>query len=155
LRSELIRQRDLSSNVRSEMWELFRRYYDAISYESFLDDLSRKQHVIVLRDTGDGSVQGFSTIFTFDKEVDGQRVIAIFSGDTIIDDAYWGQSVLQHAFFRFIVAQKLQNPLVPLYWFLISKGFRTYLLLSRNFPEYWPRHEAPTPDRERRILDAL
>ena len=43
----------------------------------------------------------------------------------------------------------------PLYWFLISKGYKTYLLLSRNFQDYWPRHDAATPDFERTLIDAL
>src|SRR4029079_15523392 len=106
---------------------------------------SKKEHVIVLRDSGDGSLKGYSTLYVFDASVDGRRVKAVFSGDTIVDDMYWGQSTLQRAFFRYVLALKVRNPTVPLYWFLISKGFRTYLLLSRNFPEYWPRHEASTP----------
>lgn len=155
LRAEILRQTKLPAAVREEMWQLFRRYYDAVTREAFESDLAKKQDVIVMRDSGDGSLQGFSTLFVFDERVDGERVIAIFSGDTIIDDAYWGQQALQRAFLRYMVMQKLKNPRASLYWFLISKGFRTYLLLSRNFPNYWPRHDAPTPARESKVLDAL
>ena len=50
---------------------------------------------------------------------------------------------------------KLRSPLLPTYWFLIAKGYKTYLLLSRNFPEYWPRHDLPTPPWQQAILEAL
>ena len=52
-------------------------------------------------------------------------------------------------------ATRVRNPTVPLFWFLISKGYKTYLLLSRNFPEHWPRRDRPTPPWQAAVLDDL
>lgn len=155
LRGAIVAVTKLPASTVTAMWELFHRYYDATSQEKFLADLRRKRDVIVLRDTGDGSVQGFSTLVLCDTRVDGRRVVGIFSGDTIVDDVYWGQTELQRTFFRYIVTTKLRHPLATVYWFLISKGYRTYLLLSRNFPVHWPRHDRETPEWEERVMDAL
>ena len=57
----------------------------------------------------------------------------------MIAQAYWGQKALQRVFTRYVVGVKLRHPLQRVYWFLITKGYKTYLLLSRYFPEYWPR----------------
>src|SRR5688572_13596920 len=46
-------------------------------------------------------------------------------------------------------------PWRPAYWFLISKGYKTYLLMARNFPEHWPRHDRPTPPHIESLLDAV
>ncbi len=51
---------------------------------------------------------------------------AFFSGDTIIEKEYWGNRALTCAMYRYIVSFKLRYPLVPVYWILISKGFKTY-----------------------------
>ena len=40
---------------------------------------------------------------------------------------------------------RLKNPFTPVWWFLISKGYKTYLLLANNFINYYPRYELPTP----------
>lgn len=50
---------------------------------------------------------------------------------------------------------QISHPATPLYWFLISKGYKTYLLLSRNYPVYWPRYDKPTPSWEKAVLDTL
>jgi hypothetical protein len=50
---------------------------------------------------------------------------------------------------------KLRNPRVPVYWFLITKGYKTYLLLARNFPEHWPRRDRATPTWQKHVIDTF
>jgi hypothetical protein len=145
----------LVAKERDAMWEIFRVYYLDVRREEFDRDLNEKDHVIVLRDSGDRSIRGFSTLKVYDQSVGGRRFRAIFSGDTIVDAAYWGQSALHWTFLRFLIGQKLRAVGTPLYWFLISKGYKTYLLLARNFPEHWPRHDRATPAGAQAILDTL
>ena len=42
-----------------------------------------------------------------------------------------------------------------LFWFLISKGYRTYLYLPVFFHAFYPRVGAPTPRFERELIDRL
>lgn len=136
------------------MWALFSSYYAEVSRDRFEADLRAKDSVILLRDEG-RKLRGFSTLLHMEGEIEGEPFGAVFSGDTIVHHHFWGQTALQQAFFRHLVAQKLRRPFRPLWWFLISKGYKTYLLLARNFPTYWPRHDRPTPERELALLDAL
>lgn len=138
-----------------EMWRVFSRYYADVSRQTFERDLQKKNDVILLLDSGDRSLQGFSTLQVYEEEIDGRPFVAVFSGDTVLEEAYWGQSALQATFVRYVIKVKLKNPLRPVYWYLISKGYKTYLLLARNFARYYPRHDAPTPRFEKRILDLL
>lgn len=146
---------DLDRDTIGDMWAVFRSYYADVSRDRFLADLSEKQFVILLKDKGDASLQGFSTIQVLRRELDGRPYIAVYSGDTIINQAYWGQTALQGAFYRFLMGLMLRNPLTPLYWFLISKGYKTYLLVSRGCPDHWPRHDRATPDRVLGMIDQL
>jgi hypothetical protein len=137
------------------MWGLFERYYDDVERGRFERDLAEKQDVILLRDRADGSLQGFSTLQVIDDRAGERRFVAVYSGDTVVAEGYWGQSALQVAFVRFVMKCKLRHPTVPVYWYLISKGYKTYLLLTRNFPAYHPRHDRETPPFEAAILDLL
>ncbi len=57
---------------RNAMWDLFASYYDAVCRERFDSDLVGKSHAFLLRARADGSVQGFSTIATFERRVQGR-----------------------------------------------------------------------------------
>lgn len=145
----------LDPPTREAMWSLFAAHYDGATRATFARDLEDKRKVILARDGGDGSIQGFSTLTWDVHRHEGRAFVAIFSGDTIVAPAYWGQKALQNAFGRAITRVKLAHPFTPVYWFLVSKGYKTYLLLTRNFAEHWPRHDRATPPWHRGALDAL
>jgi len=152
LRACVIPVESLSTELIAQMWQLFAQSYDDVSREQFEADLAVKNAVFVGFDTGDGSFQGFSTFELYEHRLGADRVCVLFSGDTMLRPAYWGQTAMQAAFAGVALRQLLRHPLTPLYWFLTSMGYRTYLVMARNFPgRYWPRHDAPTP----RSIDAL
>jgi hypothetical protein len=135
------------------MWGVFERYYDDVSRAAFDADLAAKDHVILLRDGTE--VRGFSTLCVRPVTVAGRHFVSVYSGDTVIDERYRGQTALQRAFFWYVVGARLRNPGKQVVWFLISKGYKTYLLLTRNFATYWPRHDAPMPAHVRALLTTL
>jgi hypothetical protein len=147
--------RALSPRDPRQLFDLFARYYESVSYARFLADLERKDAIILLRERGTGLIRGFSTIKDLELEVDGRTMYGLFSGDTVVERSYWGQRVLGRAFLRYVWWRKLSHPLSPFYWFLISKGYKTYLLMANNFPEHYPRYETATPPDRQRILEAF
>ncbi len=155
LRGRIATVASLGQHEREAMWAVFAAHYDDIDRSRFERDLDGKSHVILLRDRRDGLIKGFATLCRQLSVVDGRPVASVFAGDTILDPAYWGQTALQLAFFRYLVASKLRHPAVPLYWLLTSKGYKTYLLLTRNFPEHWPRHDRETPPWPAAVLRQL
>lgn len=137
------------------MHEIFVGYYDNVELEVFLGDMGKKTGVFIMR-AGDGAAErivGFSTIMHLDLSVEGRRARGIFSGDTIVERQFWGSRSLQRAFVGHVIRQRLANPFRPLYWFLISKGYKTYLLLARNFPEFHPQRGTPQPALESLVID--
>lgn len=157
-------------HVIRQMYQVFSQYYENTTWEIFLHDLSKKTGAFIMRNPS-GRVVGFSTLMTCDVEVGGRPVRGVFSGDTIIERAYWGSRALQLEFFKFLIAEKARHPFQAIYWFLISKGYKTYLLLANNFFTFYPRHDGNESylgdivdaycehmfpayyNRERRILD--
>ena len=155
LRAEIVSIARLEAAERARMFELMRQYYDRMAEEKFLLDLSNKHAVILLRDEAENKIRGFSTLRIVQARVGNKRLRGVFSGDTVIEKRYWGQRTLGKAFLRFLFFEKLKRPLEPLYWLLISKGYKTYLMMANNFSEHYPRFERPTPASKKAIMDAF
>lgn len=155
LRARVVSVRALTSGQRAAMWALFRAYYADVQEATFFADLDRKDDVILLSDARDGALCGFSTLVTYAGHEEGRAFRAVFSGDTVIDARYWGQRALQRAFIRYLAWQKLKAPHLPLLWLLITKGYKTYLLMTRNFPDHWPSCRRPTPAWQAQVMASL
>jgi hypothetical protein len=143
-----VRERSaLSDDDVAAMARLFDRYYEGAAPGQFNADLATKTHVIELRE-GD-ALCGFSTLCVYGLDAAAGLpgpIRVLFSGDTIIDQAYWGEQALATAFCRFAGTIKAADR-TPLYWLLISKGHRTYRYLHVFARGYHPRHdgtESPT-----------
>ncbi|MCG8671693.1 MAG: hypothetical protein MI867_19975 [Pseudomonadales bacterium] len=153
LKGKIVAVSDLSDENRRTMHQLMVRYYDHIQWDRFNYDLDEKQHVILLLAGKKQEIKGFSTLMLTETNVNGRTVRAIFSGDTVVDQAYWGQRVLGRFFLKYLFQQKAKHPLSPLYWLLISKGYKTYLLMANNFTEHYPRFEKATPTDKQKLID--
>ncbi|WGS49956.1 hypothetical protein LFL96_00110 [Paraburkholderia sp. D15] len=136
------------------MYALYSASYCDAQRDLFRQDLNDKSHCIILRDA-DHVIQGFSTLKLYDSEWNGTPLRVIFSGDTIIDPAHWGSQQLAFAWIRFAGELQRQNLDVPLYWFLICKGHRTYRYLRAFARDYAPRSDlSVSPDRQA-LMDHL
>jgi len=136
-----------------QMYDLYASFYENTALDVFLQDLSKKSGVILVTRKSDEKVVGFSTLTCFDIEVEGRNARGIFSGDTIIEPAYWGNNALAATFHRRVVIERIKKPFTPFYWFLISKGYKTYLLLANNFYNYYPNVNGGDA-RYRRVTEA-
>ena len=142
---ELLAPSELGAQVRDEMYGLFTAYYDAVLRTTFEEDLSNKDHVILLRGA-DGKLLGFSTLSVHEMGKGGEQVRYIYSGDSVMDSDYWGPGHLLKSWFRVAGAIKAQQPKTPLYWLLLVMGHRTYRILADFFHEFAPRlGEQPHP----------
>ncbi len=139
---------------RDAMFALMDRYYEGVRREVFEADLDEKRWVIQLLHPR-GELCGFSTQMLLDVSVSGRPVTALFSGDTIIDRSYWGDSALAHVWGRLALRLIDERPDAELYWFLISKGYKTYRFLPLFFHCFCPHPTQAMPSEMRAVLDAL
>jgi hypothetical protein len=143
---------DVTSVELDTMFELFQRYYRNAGYDQFYRDFREKDDVIILKDEETGRMRGFSTLATYTMNTERGEIDILFSGDTIIDRAYWGQQELVKSWCSY-VGQRFGGTERPAYWFLISKGYRTYLYLPLFFKEFYPRWDMSTPSHVQALLD--
>ena len=143
LRTDLQSASALSPTVRDEMYALFARAYTGTDRARFDADLAAKRDVLLLYN-GAGRIVGFTTLALFEDTDRGRPIRCLFSGDTVVDPAYWGTQVLNFAWIRHVARVRDEAPETPLYWLLISKGVRTYRYLSAFAHHYVPG--APSTD---------
>lgn len=138
-----------------EMFAVHARLYARVSEPEFLRDLAEKDWVLLLRNGPGGEIRGFTTILLMETEAHGERLRAVFSGDTGIDPAFWGGQTLVKTWARFMGELLAQRPDRRLFWFLISKGYRTYLYLPLFFHAFYPRVDTATPRFEDDLITSL
>jgi len=130
------------------MYALFETYFAGTNRERFEGDLAEKDGVILLRD---GSrICGFSTFMW----IDDRDVVAFFSGDTIVDRDYWGETVLSRMWAQIAFARADRTD-KKVYWFLICSGYKTWRFLPVFFREFYPHPDTPTPAHMQGLIDAL
>ena len=140
--TRIIQPDELTADEHARMLALMTTHYDHVHPETFARDLADKDRVILLEEDG---IIGFST----QKILTMGDARAVFSGDTIIDRAHWGTQQLSRAFAQdFFDAEG-----GPLYWFLISKGYKTYKYLPTFFQTFYPRYDEETPPDIRKMID--
>jgi len=145
----------LTSQQKQRMFDLLKAYFEGADAEVFHKDLAEKQWAILLFDSLDGSIQGFSTQMLLERKVAGVPIKALFSGDTIINRDYWGENELAKQWLRLAEHLIALYPQSRLYWFLISKGYKTYRFLPVYFKKFYPCYNSETPEFEKQVMDAL
>ncbi len=149
-RIELVNR--LDAELKMRMFELMHSFYQ-VEKSAFFDDLQRKTTAVLLEDSAK-VLRGFTSVALSDLELDGKKLQIMFSGDTIIHPDFWGSFELPRVWGKFMF-EVLQNAgSTPLYWFLLSSGFRTYRYLPAYFNEFFPRFDRQTPAAMQKILDA-
>jgi hypothetical protein len=141
------------ADIRS-MFNVFCENFDGATLEIFERDLQNKNWVILLRDTATQTLQGFSTLSLYETNFDGTPLSVVYSGDTIIRRAYWGTPELPSAWIKTVLEKSAGMP-QPLYWLLISSGYKTYRFLTVFYKEFYPCYDKPTPPETQAILQHL
>lgn len=135
---------DLSDASRAGLFDLFARHYRDVTRQGFEADLANKDVAIILHHAG--TPVGFTTL-SFSMMALETRVIAVvFSGDTIVDPAFWGEQTLARVWLEQIGRFAASRRDVEVYWFLIVKGHRTYRYLPAFALDYVP--QASGADRQ-------
>jgi hypothetical protein len=153
LTSQTVHRTELSQPAIEEMYAVFRENFEQTSLEIFQRDLSGKDWVILLQDDL-CRVQGFSTLALYETEFELQRMSVAYSGDTIIRRAYWGTPQLPSAWIKTVLEKSKSMP-QPLYWLLISSGYKTYRFLSVFYKTFYPHYACPTPPHIQALIHHL
>ena len=145
---------DLSAMEIQAMFRVFSENFSGATPEIFERDLNNKNWVILLRDCETKELEGFSTLALYETECNGDPISVVYSGDTIIRREYWGTPELPRSWIH-TVLEKSAHMTQPLYWLLISSGYKTYRFLTVFYKDFYPRCDKPTPPAIQSMMDYL
>ena len=151
---DIVKREALTPDERQQMYAVFARYYENVDAERFDIDLDAKDWIIQLRNA-EQAVVGFSTLQMYPIDAPCGAALILYSGDTIVDRAYRTSGDLAGGFGHFLIRALKQEENLPIYWFLTSKGVRTYRFLPVFFDSFFPAHDAPTPPAVKQLIDTL
>jgi hypothetical protein len=144
---------------RDRMYALLSTYFAGTRRSQFDADLAEKESVVLLRDGNTCEIQGFSTFMRIEISVDERKIVAFFSGDTIVAAQYWGESMLSRLWSQTVFAEAdclvADRSATQVFWFLICSGYKTFRFLPVFFRHFYPNPEFSTHDDVQRILDTL
>jgi len=90
-----------------------------------------------------------------EKETVNGKIVGFFSGDTIIEKGFsWGIE-FQKEWIKYCLLESEKNMKngVKTYWFLISKGIKTYMYLPTYFKKFCPKADYTENEMEKKIKD--
>jgi hypothetical protein len=128
----------LTAEETSALAGLYLSYYSGTDGARFEADLGGKDEILLV--TCDEVLVGFTTLQVYERQWRGECVRVIYSGDTVVEQAHWGQQALAFAWIARMGEIKRERPDVPLYWLLIVKGHRTFKYLptfGKTFFPHW------------------
>jgi hypothetical protein len=154
LTSMAIARSDLSAKEIQFMFRVFVENFNGATREIFERDLHNKNWVILLRDARTNKIEGFSTLALYETTFRDELLSVVYSGDTIIRREYWGTPQLPSTWIK-TVLEKSADMVQPLYWLLISSGYKTYRFLTVFYKEFYPRYDMSTPTEMQRLMEHL
>ena len=143
---------DLTESDRKQITELYLSYFDGSSEEQVISDLEKKTEILLVY--FEDALVGFSTLELYDFKWENSLIQILYSGDTIVDQAHWGQQALAFAWIANLGKLTRDRPEVPLYWFVILKGHRTFKFLPAFGKSFYPHWSIDRSDLKP-LVDAL
>jgi hypothetical protein len=137
-----------------EIWGLIQRFY--LAERDYVEQLIRHHGWIALfRAAGDRRLVGITALDVYPTEFEGRKLAVIFTSHVMLDEAFRGHNLLQRLGWRTFLRTRLRYPLHAIYWFFDSFSYKSYLLLPRNFRDFWPRRETQIPAWESGLMNQL
>ncbi len=154
LRTSVRQPIDLSQSERLQMYNLMSDHFENVDRGDFERDLAEKEWIITISDAG-GGIMGFTTAMQLETELNGTRLTALFSGDTMLHPEIWGTSAWMRVLARHAAALMRESDDRPVYWLLLTATHRTYRALPTFLKDYYPRPDIETPLIFRERMESL
>lgn len=148
-------QSEISPAEADRLYELMSEHFAAVDRAHFEHDLREKEWVFLVLEHGTERIVGFSTLMSLRTEIDGEPLVAWFTGDTVIAPEHWGDRGFIRTVGKHMFALRKSLGDGAVYWVLLTCTNRSYRLMPGMFENYHPRRDAATSRDWLRKLEAL
>ncbi|MBJ3778156.1 hypothetical protein [Acuticoccus mangrovi] len=147
----------IDNSLEREMFALYARHYSGAREDVFASDLADRTDVVVVHDDC-GPLLGFMALKVFQHpwiEGPGGKARIIYSGDTVVDQAYWGRNLMAPAVMRFLGNVWSRAPSMPHFHFTLMGGYRTFRIFCGAYRTIYPNRKEATPPEIASLVDGL
>jgi len=137
----------LSAADLGALWTVYASFFET-ERRTFEETARRSDEVIRFYDADDGRLCGMALVSAYAASHEGRRFRVLSTGAVCIERRYRGLNAIQRAGLLRLLRERLRHPLSNVYWYFDTFSYKSYLLLSRNLAEYWPRPDGATPQWE-------
>jgi hypothetical protein len=143
----------LSRRELDEIWTLTARYVNT-SRPHYERNLLALPEVALWRVRG-GELAGLVGLDVHRVLWRGRKRIVIFTSNVVADERFRGRSLVLKTGLKLLLRERVRRPFAEAYWLFDTFSFMSYLIPARNFEEFWPRRDRPTPDDVAAFIDKL
>jgi hypothetical protein len=138
----------------SEIWRLTQTFYDT-ELDYVESKLKEHQRTVLFRSTDERELVGMASVDVYPVVFRGRRLAVIYTSHVLLHEQYRGRNLIQRIGFSTFLETRLRYPFRPIYWFFDTFSYKSYLLLPRNFRDFWPRFDRETPEWEHALINQL
>jgi hypothetical protein len=145
---------EMTPHAWDEVWGLTQSFYDT-ERDYAEGKLKQHQRTALFRSAGDRALIGMASLDVYPVAFEGRKLAVIYTSHVLIQQRYRGQNLIQRLGFRTFLGARARWPLRAIYWFFDTFSYKSYLLLPRNFQQFWPRYDRATPAWEQALMNQL
>jgi hypothetical protein len=151
---DVLNTADIAPRMWDEIWELTQTFFE--TNRAYAEQkLKLRQKTVLFRAKPGRELIGMASIDIYPVLFRYRKLVAIYTSHVLLHEQYRGHNLIQRVGFKTFMDTRLRYPFRPIYWFFDTFSYKSYLLLPRNFREYWPRHDLPTPPWELALMDNI
>jgi len=153
IRIEVRPSHALTDAERDEIWAVTERYVetDRAVYEKKLRGVAE----VGLFRAASGALVGLTSYEAYDVTWEGARRRVVFTSNVVVDERHRKRNLPLRLGARVFARERLRHPLRPIDWLFDTFSFRSYVLLPRNFADFWPRRDRSMPPDVAAYVDFL
>ena len=148
-------QTDLLDEVSvNELYRFLTKMMDSeVTITQFCSVLLSYKYAILCRERKDGSLRGVMLFGVDRREINGSKYTLLRLGLASFQNYYRGGPLFYYVAAYHVLKEKICHPFTPVY--IIGKlfSYKSYMVLCRNMPHTYPRHNMETPEFVRNLIN--
>lgn len=145
-----ITSNDLNESTKEEMWTVYQKYYN-YSREYFMQRVSSNNYFSFYKVKG--KIIGFTGLRINRTEINKQKRVLIYFGQTIIDQNYRGKSLIPRTATKLCLQFWKDLLLGRVYVWADALTYKAYLVFAKTLGEYYPSYRTNTPKPVRGLIN--
>lgn len=105
--------------------------------------------------TVNGKIVGFTGLRIDRLRVNGRKHLLFFFGQTIIDNAYRGKSLIPTTGAKLCLRYLPEILTSKTYFWAYCLTYKAYLVFAKTLDQYYPSYQEPLPDESKAVIDFI